>query len=717
MRRSVLLFALLALATAANVCAQPSNGLVGAGDLLHPLVPRPHLPPPRSHPVGAGSVVDASQLGSPMVLDSGWRVGISSDAAVSQPDFDDTAWAIRNAADTFADVAEPDSPGATARTEKERGDETLRRLSGPDDQRLYAWFRLHIQLPPNHGPLSLFIELPVSHNTSIPVGSVGPAVDVFANGRLIHPDGPNSLKLNHYQQISRIYNLEIPPSETSLVVVVRTIYLPFGLGAYTNFFATRKLILGDPFILGRSLELWSHRVLFERIPRLVDAILLVVLANFLLALYFGQKGHVEYLWLALHEIVQAPIAFIEFAGSTARLDSIWYAAIVVQLVLISAYLYFEFLVSFLSLPRRWSVRTLRCSSVVLLAVGPSLLMIGHNKVADVILLVGGILSFIWLIGWLLFVFFTLLSAALKRNFEAALLLIPLVLSFIGLCEPLITVVMTDFTGRPYHSPLTIQAGPVPISFATIADFTGIFVIVLIIFFRFLRIQRDQERASSELAAARSVQELILPQEKVATPGFEVDSVYSPANEVGGDFFHIQPTADGGLLIVIGDVAGKGLKAAMNVSMLIGALRRTPEHRPAQVLTELNRVLVGSESFTTCEAAWFGPNGELVIASAGHLPPYLNSQEIALPGGLPLGVIPEVSYEEVQLFLHPGDRLLLLSDGVVEARRPSGELFGFDRVHNLSNQSAFYIADAARAFGQDDDITVLTVRRLANHGAT
>jgi serine phosphatase RsbU (regulator of sigma subunit) len=127
--------------------------------------------------------------------------------------------------------------------------------------------------------------------------------------------------------------------------------------------------------------------------------------------------------------------------------------------------------------------------------------------------------------------------------------------------------------------------------------------------------------------------------------------------------------------------------------------------------------VGSESFTTCEAAWFGPNGELVIASAGHLPPYLNSQEIALPGGLPLGVIPEVSYEEVQLFLHPGDRLLLLSDGVVEARRPSGELFGFDRVHNLSNQSAFYIADAARAFGQDDDITVLTVRRLANHGAT
>ena len=102
----------------------------------------------------------------------------------------------------------------------------------------------------------------------------------------------------------------------------------------------------------------------------------------------------------------------------------------------------------------------------------------------------------------------------------------------------------------------------------------------------------------------------------------------------------------------------------------------------------------------------------MIANAGHLPPYLNSQEVALPGGLPLGAIPEVSYDEVRLYLHPGDRLLLLSDGVVEARQPTGELFGFDRVHNLSNQSAFYIADAAKEFGQEDDITVLTVRRLA-----
>jgi phosphoserine phosphatase RsbU/P len=165
-------------------------------------------------------------------------------------------------------------------------------------------------------------------------------------------------------------------------------------------------------------------------------------------------------------------------------------------------------------------------------------------------------------------------------------------------------------------------------------------------------------------------------------------------------------------VTLGDVAGHGLQAAMNVSMLMGALRRSEEKSPARILESLNRVLIGSESFTTCQVAWFGPDGEVVVANAGHLPPYLNTQEVRLPGGLPLGVLGENTYDEVRLYLHPGDRLLMMSDGVVEARHGSGELFGFDRVHNLSNQSAFYIADAAKAFGQEDDITVLTIRRMA-----
>jgi len=462
--------------------------------------------------------------------------------------------------------------------------------------------------------------------------------------------------------------------------------------------------------------LWTAHSLFERLPRLVDSILLMVLAFFLLALYFAQKGHIEYLLLALHELLQAPIGFVELAGSSARLDSLWYAATVLQLVLVSAYLYFEFLIAFLSLRRRWTSQWLRYTAPILAAVGPALLMVGHSKAIGVVLAIVLVGSLLWILGWFLFIFITLAAAALRRNFEAGLLLIPLVLSLVGLIEPVLTAGMTDWSGHPFISPLTILAGPIPIHFASIADFTGVFVIVLIIFVRFLRIHREQERASSELVAARSVQELMIPQEKLETPGFEVDSVYNPATEVGGDFFHVQPAAGGGLLVVIGDVTGKGLKAAMNVSMLMGALRRTPERSPAKILESLNRVLTGSESFTTCQAAWFGANGELVLANAGHLSPYLNSQEVVLPGALPLGVLPEINYKETSLFLHPGDRVLFYSDGVVEARGPSGELFGFNRVHNLSNQSAFYVAEAAKDFGQEDDITVLTVRRLAQAAA-
>jgi len=329
--------------------------------------------------------------------------------------------------------------------------------------------------------------------------------------------------------------------------------------------------------------------------------------------------------------------------------------------------------------------------------------------APIALVASWLCSAIWVTGWLFFIVATLVRATLRRNFEAGLLLIPLMLSLVAWIENGVTAT-SDFAGQPYHSPLTLQAGPIPIHFDSVANFAGVFVIVLIIFVRFLRIQRDQMRASSELAAARSVQELMIPQEQMRTPGFEVESIYNPANEVGGDFYHVESTEDGGLLVVIGDVAGKGLKAAMNVSMLMGALRRIPERSPARILESLNRVLSGSESFTTCQAALFSADGGLVLANAGHLPPYLNSQEVGLHGELPLGVLADITYKETRLYLHPGDRILFLSDGVVEARKPSGELFGFERVHNLSNQSAFYIADAAKSFGQEDDITVLTVRR-------
>jgi sigma-B regulation protein RsbU (phosphoserine phosphatase) len=679
------------------------------GPLQTLLGPMPHAPPRAKEPVATPELfVDATALGSPLILDKNWRVGITGNQAAATPEFDDTTWDVRNASEAMAEVPDEDRPPGPPPSDV-KPPQPSDHPSG--HHRPFVWFRVHVKLAPNHGPVALLIQMPVSQSASVSVSSGGPAADVYADGKEIHPEGPGGDDPSHYQVISRIYNLNIPPDQTELTLVMRTIYIPFGFAAYTSFFSNRTLFLGHPDDLSRSLELWSVHSLFERLPRIINAILLTVLAVFLFILYFAQKGHREYLWLALHELVQAPIAFVDLAGSTANLDQFWYAASVIELVLISAYLYFEFLISFLALRPRWYIRWLRYTAPILLFAGPLLLMAARHNVAGWILLVVSLGCIFWFLGWLAFCGITLVAATIKRNFEAGLLLLALVLNFVGILEPILTSGMKDFSGHAYRSPLTLPAGPVPIHFAAIADFVGMLVIVIIIFVRFLRIHRDRERASSELAAARSVQELMIPQEKLKTPGFEVDSIYNPANEVGGDFFHVE-SADGGLLVVIGDVAGKGLKAAMNVSMLMGALRRTPDRSPAKILQSLNRVLVDSDSFTTCQAAWFGPNGELVVANAGHLPPYLNTQEVRLPGGLPLGVLTDVTYEEVRLYLHPGDRLLMMSDGVVEARHSSGELFGFDRVHNLSNQSAFYIADAAREFGQEDDITVLTVRRLA-----
>jgi len=704
---SILAATVLAICAGGQLTAQQAHPAPPPpSSILQVLGPRKHLPPaPANAPAIPSVEFDATSLGSPLTLDKSWRVGVTANPDATNPDFDDSTWVIRNSGDSLDGLDDLDRPG---------GDQPPNNQAGPPPGHghPFIWFRLHLKLAPGHGPVALLIELPVTPNSTMSIGAPSPGVDVFANGKQIHPEGPHRDAPNHYQQISRIYNLDVPPNETSVTLVTRTLYIPFGPAAYTNFFANGTLRFGHPADLGRVLELWSVHSLFERLPRVVNAILFIVLSLFLLALYFTQKGHVEYLWLSLHEFIQAPICFIDLAGSFARLDQIYYAAAVLQLVAISAYLYFEFLIAFLALKNRWYIKLLRYTAPVLAGIGPAMGLVGSHRAFTIpvmgIVFIG---SLLWMIGWALFIFITLIVATLRRNFEAGLLLIPLLLTIVGIVEPILTGGMSDFGGHPYKSPLTIQAGLIPIHFASIADFVGLLTIVLIIFVRFLRIQHDQERANSELAAARSVQELMIPQEKLETPGYEVDSVYNPANEVGGDFFHIELTEDGGLLVVIGDVAGKGLKAAMNVSMLMGALRRTPEKSPAKILESLNRVLVGSESLTTCEAVWFGPDGEIVIASAGHLPPYLNSQEIVLPGGLPLGAIPEIRYDEVSLYLHPGDRLLLLSDGVVEARR-SGELFGFDRVHNLSNQSAFYIADAAKEFGQEDDITVLTVRRLA-----
>ncbi len=226
-----------------------------------------------------------------------------------------------------------------------------------------------------------------------------------------------------------------------------------------------------------------------------------------------------------------------------------------------------------------------------------------------------------------------------------------------------------------------------------------------------RITAD-ERAEmrGELSAARQVQHLLIPDKILVTPGVTVSSAFLPASEVGGDFYLCRALANGAQRVLLGDVSGKGVAAALTSALLLGAADRCDDLRPAAVLRELNSALrhSGIEGFTTCLCADLSANGVLLIANAGQLPPYRNGEEIEIPAGLPLGIDAAVEYAESSLQLAPGDKLTFLSDGVVEARNAVGELFGFDRTRQLSARAAQQIADAAVLFGQQDDITVLTL---------
>lgn len=232
-------------------------------------------------------------------------------------------------------------------------------------------------------------------------------------------------------------------------------------------------------------------------------------------------------------------------------------------------------------------------------------------------------------------------------------------------------------------------------------------------YRYMVEQGQRKTAlEQEYLNARAVQQVLVPETTPTTPGFAIESFYKPAGEVGGDFFQIIPLQDGGVLAVIGDVSGKGMPAAMTVSLLVGTVRTLVHYTqsPGEILAAMNQRMIGRSNggFTTCLVIRVDLGGRLTIANAGHIAPYLGGRELSLENGLPLGLAEQTDYVESCFDLVPGQQLTLVTDGVVEARDGAGGLFGFERTAAVSRKSAEEIAAAAQQFGQDDDITALTL---------
>lgn len=279
-------------------------------------------------------------------------------------------------------------------------------------------------------------------------------------------------------------------------------------------------------------------------------------------------------------------------------------------------------------------------------------------------------------------------------------------------DPQRPAILSPFDMKHLQGRLTFDA--LAIIAAVGLGYTGFVLVFIREGRRHIRAHAEKAVLDGEMAAAREVQLVMLPESGELFSGYVVESLYRPAQQVGGDFFQILPVGNRGLLIVLGDVAGKGLPAAMLVSMLIGSIRVMAEetHDPVAILCKLHDRLMGRThgGFSTALAALIAEDGMVTIANAGHLSPYLDGREIELRGALPLGIANDGQYETTSFQLPPGGRLTFLSDGVVEARNKTGELFGFDRTEDLSRESASTIVNAAVEFGQSDDITVVTIER-------
>jgi len=243
--------------------------------------------------------------------------------------------------------------------------------------------------------------------------------------------------------------------------------------------------------------------------------------------------------------------------------------------------------------------------------------------------------------------------------------------------------------------------------------------------------QEREHLEQELRVARIIQETLLPKETPAPQGWEVAAFWRPARAVGGDFYDFIPLPGGRLGLVIGDVTDKGVPAALLMATTRSTLRAAAERysSPGEVLQRVNDLLYGDiprNMFVTCQYIILDPaDGRLLLANAGHNLPILRGEwgvRELVATGMPLGLLPNMVYEEKEAFIQPGENLLLYSDGLVEAHSPLGELFGFPAVRELvashpgGDTLIPFLLDHLKEFTgeqweQEDDVTLLSIKRM------
>ncbi|HYM83071.1 MAG TPA: SpoIIE family protein phosphatase [Candidatus Dormibacteraeota bacterium] len=249
--------------------------------------------------------------------------------------------------------------------------------------------------------------------------------------------------------------------------------------------------------------------------------------------------------------------------------------------------------------------------------------------------------------------------------------------------------------------------------------------------------QQRERLEQELRFATLIQQQFLPHELPDLPDWQVAAYYGPARAVGGDFYDFIPLPDGRIGVVVGDVTDKGVPAALIMARTHSVLRGEAPRlvRPGAVLARANELLcleMPSKMFVTCLYAVLDPaTGAFDFANAGHNLPYVRGRDGVRElraTGMPLGLMPGMTYEESEATIAPDESVLLYSDGIVEAHDPGGEMYGFPRLQDelLADLAGSELLDrvletlhafTGQGWEQEDDITMVTLRRAAGPGAS
>jgi sigma-B regulation protein RsbU (phosphoserine phosphatase) len=614
-------------------------------------------------PALAATPIAVTQWRSGLIeLNQSWFEHDGDQPEWSRPEFDDSAWNIVDLADL-----------------------------GPARQG-WRWYRRRVNFGPDQREVRLLIA------------AGDGTYELFVNG--IQVPGPT---LRSSLLVRRPVEAVFPVSSADgvFVIALRT-RVPPGYAAW-HLPQFTGMTMGLPAAIEYERQALESQRLFGLAPSICINVLLCLAGVSALALYSIQQTQREYIFVGLYLLlvgVSNGLSMLQSAGllplsaNFLIADPLIYVWVIAQI---------EFTYSFAGRRVGLTWRIYQASLLVPLMLAVPTWVGLFPSDTYVLIEAGATAPVGLLLSALLFVWYR------QGNREAGWLILPSLAPAVSTALFDLGTASITLGWQPFNFLVEpIQLGPIALQLVDIGTLVFLLSIAVVMFFRFSRVSHEQARAAAELAAAREIQRHLVPAVLPSLPNCAIEAAYLPAREVGGDFYQILPQTDGSIMVVIGDVSGKGLGAAMTGAFVIGALHALAAEisDPPQLLTRLNReVLRGKENsgFITCLCIKLSPRGQMTISNAGHLSPYKNAEELTTEGGPPLGMFPDLVYLESRFEVNCGDTLTLLSDGVVEATGPKYELFGSERTQAIIGHSAHDIAAAAQQFGQEDDITVVKLR--------